>query len=85
MSGVTKILENVLRGTSDHNIAFASLCLLMRRMGFSSRVKGSHHIFLKDGVAEIINLQSQSGGKAKAYQVKQVRSLILKYKLGGQI
>ena len=84
MSGVEKILENILRGTSDQNISFTSLCLLLRRIGFEERVKGSHHIFTSEGIAEIINLQSK-GGRAKFYQVKQVRNLILKYKLGGSI
>jgi hypothetical protein len=32
---------------------------------------------------EIINLQAK-GSKAKPYQVKQVRTLILKYKLAGE-
>jgi hypothetical protein len=32
---------------------------------------------------EIINLQPK-GSKAKPYQVKQVRNLILKYKLAGE-
>jgi hypothetical protein len=44
------------------------------------RVQGDHHIFSMDGVEEILNLQP-SGSKAKAYQVKQVRAVILKYKL----
>ena len=57
----------------------------MRRIGFAQRIKGSHHIFSKEGIEEIINLQPVLGGKAKPYQVKQVRNLILKYKLGGQI
>jgi hypothetical protein len=39
--------------------------------------------FTKDGVEEILNLQPK-GGKAKPYQVKQVRRLIVEYKLGGQ-
>ena len=85
MSGIKKIFENVLRGTSDNNIAFEGLCLLMRRIGFDQRIKGSHHIFGKEGIEEIINLQPAPGGKAKSYQVKQVRNLILKYKLGGQV
>ena len=85
MSGVGKILENVLRGTSDHNITFAGLCLLLRRIGFEERIKGSHHIFSKESIEEIINLQPQGGGKAKPYQVQQVRNVILKYKLGGTI
>jgi predicted RNA binding protein YcfA (HicA-like mRNA interferase family) len=49
-------------------------------LGFEERVKGSHHIYFKDGIDEIINLQP-SNGKAKPYQVKQVRELIIKYKL----
>ena len=51
-------------------------------MGFIMRVRGSHHIFRKEGVTEKINLQ-KDGGKAKPYQVAQVRNVILKYKLGG--
>jgi len=48
------------------------------------RIKGDHHIFTKDGIEEIINLQPK-GEKSKPYQVKQVRNIILKYKLGGII
>jgi len=49
-------------------------------MGFDERIRGGHHIFTKGGVEEILNLQSK-GSKAKSYQVKQVRNVILKYKL----
>ena len=42
--------------------------------------KGRHVIYYMNGVDEIINLQPK-GGKAKAYQVKQVRELFLKYQL----
>jgi hypothetical protein len=55
----------------------------MRNLGFGERVRGSHHIFTREGVAEIVNLQPV-GSKAKAYQVKQVRGIILQYKLGGE-
>jgi hypothetical protein len=47
---------------------------------FTMRIKGSHHIFHKEGVDEIINLQPKKN-KVKAYQVKQVRELLIKYKL----
>ena len=47
------------------------------------RVRGSHHIFRKAGVEEKINLQRE-GSEAKPYQVRQVRAVILKYRLGGQ-
>lgn len=78
-----KVLLKVLRGTSDSNISFNDVCYLLRRLGFDERIRGSHHIFTKNGVAEILNLQPK-GGKAKAYQVKQVRSVILRYKLAGE-
>ena len=76
-----RVLRQVLSGTSDANVAFSDLRNLLQRLGFSERVRGSHHIFWKDGVQEILNLQPK-GNKAKPYQVKQVRGLILKYQLG---
>ena len=46
----------------------------------SSSGKGSHRIYYKEGVVEIVNVQPRNG-KAKPYQVKQVRELLLKYKI----
>ena len=71
-----------MSGRSDADISFDELCRFLRRLGFGERVRGSHHIFFKEGVEEILNLQSR-GGKAKPYQVKQVRKVILKYGLLG--
>jgi hypothetical protein len=79
-----KLLVQVLRGASDSNIPFGGLCGLMRSLGFDERIRGSHHIYSKEDVEEIVNLQPL-GSKAKAYQVKQVRGMILKYRLGGGI
>jgi hypothetical protein len=76
-----KILEKVLSGLADKNIRFRDLINLLKDMGFSERIKGDHHIFYGEGMEEIINLQPLKDGKAKAYQVKQVRNLILKYRL----
>jgi len=73
-----KILAQVLRGTSDANISFAGLRRILSKLGFGERIRGSHHIFWRDGVEEILNLQPK-GSKAKPYQVKQV---ILKCRLG---
>jgi hypothetical protein len=77
-----KTLEQVLRGNSDANIAFSALLQLLRTLGFEERIRGSHHIFAREGVAEILNLQPR-GPKCKPYQVKQVRHVILTYKLAG--
>lgn len=83
MSKHEKTLLKVLRGTSDANLAFDELCQLLRDFGFDERVRGSHHIFTKEDFEEILNLQPR-GDKAKPYQVKQVRRLVLEYKLGGE-
>ncbi len=83
MSKYDKLLIQVLRGASDANISFDGLCGLMRSLGFDERIRGSHHIYSKEDVEEIVNLQPM-GSRAKAYQVKQVRGIILKYKLGGE-
>lgn len=80
MSKHDKLLERILRGASDANISFAGLCQLLRRLGFQLRVKGSHHIFYREGVEEILNLQPRAAN-AKPYQVKQVREIVVKYKL----
>ena len=79
------ILDRILSGLANKNIRFQDLRKLLKDFGFSERVKGDHHIFYKEGIEEIINLQPLKDGKAKAYQVKQVRGIILKYKLHGEI
>ncbi len=80
---VNKVLRRVLSGTADAAIRFDDLCHLLETLGFEKRVRGSHHVFRKEGVAAKINLQ-RDGAQAKPYQVKQVRAIILEAKLGGQ-
>ena len=76
-----KTLNKVLSGLADKNVRFQDLKKLLSDFGFSVRIKGDHHIFYREGIQEIINLQPLKDGKAKAYQVKQVRVIIYKYKL----
>ncbi len=78
-----KLLELVLQGRSDANIAFSDLRGLLLDLGFEERTRGSHHIFRHPGVEERINLQ-RDGANAKPYQVRQVRHVILRYQLGGK-
>jgi len=75
-----KTLDKILSGLADKNVRFQDLRKLLKDIGFSERIKGDHHIFYREGIDEIINLQPLKDGKAKAYQVKQVRVIILKYK-----
>lgn len=83
MNNNEKLLDKILRGDSDANINFNDLCNLLRYLGFDVRIKGSHHLFRKEGIIEKVNLQ-RDGNKAKAYQVKQVRNILLNYNLGGK-
>ena len=82
MARVGKVRALILHGSSDANIPFGGMCQMLRRLGFDERTRGDHHIFSKDGVDEILNLQPR-GGKAKPYQVKQVRNVLLRHRLGG--
>ncbi len=84
MTQLDKLFKLVIWGSSDANIAFRDLVKLLYALGFRERIKGSHHIFYKQEVEEILNIQSQ-GSKAKPYQVKQVRNILLKYKLGADL
>ena len=84
MTRQEKFLLQILRGTSDANISFPRLCQLLRQLDFDERIRGSHHIFTREDIDGILNLQPKKG-KAKPYQVKQVRRLILKYRLGDKL
>jgi hypothetical protein len=75
-----RVLEQILSGACDANISFGGLCNLLRSLGFDERIRGGHHIFTRRSVEEILNLQPKQA-KAKPYQVKQVRQVLLKYNL----
>ena len=84
MSQYEKLLLRILCGTQDSNITFSDLQKVLTILGFVVRIKVDHFIYTRDDIAEIINIQPK-GNKAKPYQVKQVRNLILKYQLGGDL
>jgi len=83
MGKYDKLIDKILRGTSDANIPFDDLRGLLIRLGFDERIRGSHHVYRKDGIEEKLNLQ-QDDSKAKPYQVRQVRFIIIKYHLGDE-
>ena len=84
MAKSSKTLEKVLCGTADANVRFDDLRRLLIRLGFDERVRGDHHIFSRDGIEEILNIQPR-GAQAKVYQVKQVRGVILRNGLGEEL
>ncbi|MEX0661116.1 MAG: type II toxin-antitoxin system HicA family toxin [Balneolaceae bacterium] len=80
MANYKKTIEKILSGRSDANIKFNDLYSLLLYLGFEVRIKGSHHIFRKKGVKEMINIQ-KDGSKAKPYQIRQIRTILYEYKL----
>ena len=80
MTQHSKFLKRLMDGAADKDISFSELCALLNRLGFDERIRGDHHIFTREGIEEILNLQPV-GAQAKPYQVKQVRNLIRKYRL----
>ena len=56
---------------------------LLRHLGFDERTRGSHHLFRKSDITELMNLQRE-GSKANVYQMRQVLAVLLKYRLAGK-
>jgi HicA toxin of bacterial toxin-antitoxin, len=81
MSSLRTILRKLLSGTSDASLRFDEVVRLLKAVGFQERIRGSHHIFTRAGIPEILNLQPR-GQQAKPYQVKQVREVIVREQLG---
>ena len=61
MRRIRHTLFQVLRGASDANIGFNDLRVLLGTLGFEERIKGSHHIFTREDVEEIVNVQPKGG------------------------
>ncbi|HET7523214.1 MAG TPA: type II toxin-antitoxin system HicA family toxin [Acidimicrobiales bacterium] len=75
------LLRRLLDG-SVTNVSFADAERLLQALGFDKlRVKGSHHVYGRPGIAEQINLQDR-GGQAKPYQMRQLVALVRRYDLG---
>ena len=75
-----RLIRQILSRQPGANIRFSDLRRLLLRMGFEERIRGSHHIFVRGGIAERINIQPR-GGQVKGYQIQQVRRVIEKYGL----
>lgn len=77
-----KLIARLLSGGADRSFRFDDLCAILRQLGFSERRgRGSHRIFFRTGIAELLNLQPRADGHAKPYQVRQVRDAIVRYRL----
>ena len=74
-----KILQKIL--ASSKNIRFSDMVNLVQGFGFTlSRTDGSHHIFTRPDIPELVNLQNIKG-QAKPYQIRQFLKLVEKHNL----
>lgn len=82
MSKKEKLFLKLLAGNADNNFDLDDLISVLIRLDFEEKkTRGSHRIFSKAGIEGIINLQKTKDGKAKSYQVKQVRDFLVNNKL----
>ena len=80
MSRAEKLFDKLIAGRNDANFPFDELCMLLTKLGYNARkTKGSHIIFQRG--SSFLNLQPSTSGKAKAYQVRQVRQELQKLNL----
>jgi hypothetical protein len=56
MGKYEKLLTKILEGNADANVSFEEIRNLLLWLGFEERIRGSHHIFRKEGIAEKPNL-----------------------------
>jgi predicted RNA binding protein YcfA (HicA-like mRNA interferase family) len=80
MTSADKLARQILFVRADANVDFADLRKFLLSLGFVERVRGSHHLFVKAGVEELLNLQ-RDGKHAKPYQVRQVRMMVMRHHL----
>ncbi|MCI9176039.1 MAG: type II toxin-antitoxin system HicA family toxin [Lachnospiraceae bacterium] len=84
MSRYDKIRSDILSGKCDKNISETDMSFFLDKIGaMHKRTNGSHMQYTIDNVPELINIQPKNG-KIKPYQVKEIRNIVKKYKLGGE-
>lgn len=75
-----KLLRRLATGAMQ-NVALADMIDLVEGFGFQqTRVRGSHRIFSRDGVPELLNIQDV-GGQCKPYQIRQFLRIVERYNL----
>jgi len=83
MSKKKKRLAKLMSGDADENFPFDDFVAVIVDAGWQYRRTTGSHIMFTRKEHPIINVQ-KDGGKAKSYQVEQVRELIKKAELGGR-
>ncbi len=81
MNKAEKLKIKLLAGQGYHNFSFGDLGALLAGLGFTlDRQEGSHQVWQHPNVQKSVNVQSVHG-KAKPYQLRQIRDLVREHKL----
>lgn len=81
MSKKEKLIAKILSGEHDGNVTFDELMNCLSRLGFSIRNTGGSHFVASRPNESPLTLQPRKDGKAKPYQLEQVRIHLNKYGL----
>jgi predicted RNA binding protein YcfA (HicA-like mRNA interferase family) len=76
-----KVRAALFDPAKDYGHRFDDVVRFLRGSGWELRRKGSHRIFVRRGVPVLLNLQPEKDGKAKAYQIRQVRKTLAQFNL----
>lgn len=80
MGKADKLITKIRSRQSDANFTFDELVLIARTLGLAERGGGKHPVIFTGnsphGNPVFLNLQCDKGGKAKIYQVQQVRKTL---------
>ncbi len=81
MPNASKIRAALLDPAKDYSHRFGDVVFFLESTGWKKRITGGHHIFTRSGLLVLINLQPEKNGKAKAYQIRQVRVILVAHNL----
>ena len=74
MSRWSKFWDKISGGQADNNIEFDELESYLLRLGWKTASSGtSHQYYTHAQVPAAVNVQPRKDGKAKSYQVEQIR------------
>jgi predicted RNA binding protein YcfA (HicA-like mRNA interferase family) len=65
----------------DYGRCLIDVVNFLEASGWKHRIKGGHHIFTRPGIPILLNLQPEKDGKAKFYQIRQVRQVLGRFNL----
>ena len=87
MSTGPKLIEKILNPNGVNNVTFDELCECAKQVGWKqNKRKGTSHItYYHDVCPDLLNLQPGKNGKAKSYQVKQLKNFIITAKMNNQL